>query len=88
MNPLDKHPKVREILLLIQWLVTGAQAVCSALFLFIYGESPDQWPVWFMASLAVAPVLWAYLGFTAQHNVTGTDATGHQIKESTDGEPV
>jgi len=85
-NPLDRHPKVREALLLVQWLVTGIQVVLGALFTFLYGATPDdlrlEWPVWFLASLAVAPVLWAYLGFTAQNNVTGTDVNGLPINRA------
>jgi hypothetical protein len=79
-NPLNNHPKVREVLLGIQWIATGIQVVLGALFGFLYGVTPgdiaEQWPVWFLASLAVAPVLWSYLGFTAQQNVTGTDLKG------------
>lgn len=78
MNPLDKHPQVREALLLLQWIVTGLQTVDSALFFFMY-QSPDDWPTWFLGSLAVTPVLWAYLGFSAQKNVTGTDTQGYPL---------
>lgn len=77
-NPLDKHPKIREVALATQWVVTGVQTVLSALFAFMYGN-PADWPVWFLGSLAVAPVLWAYLGRTAQGNVTGTDAEGYPL---------
>lgn len=88
-NPLDRHPEVREWLLLLQWLVTGAQTVGSALFLFMY-QNPADWPTWFLGSLAVAPVLWAYLGFTAQNNVTGTNVLGYPItnQEADRGESV
>ena len=66
-NPLDRHPDVRAILYMIQWAVTGVQTVLSAYFAFDLG-SVDGWPRWFLATLAVAPVLWAYLGVTAQAN--------------------
>lgn len=72
MNPLDRFPRVREALYLIQWVVTGAQTVLSAYFTFALGQSVDSWPEWFLASLAVAPVLWTYLGITAKGNVTTT----------------
>ena len=75
-NPLDRHPRIRQGLLDVQWAITGVQTVLSALFLFLYGENLDRWPMWFLASLAVPPVLWAYLGRTARGNVTGTDAAG------------
>lgn len=74
-NPLDRHPRVRQALLDVQWAVTGLQTIMSALFLFLY-QSPDDWPTWFLASLAVTPAVWGYLGFTARNNVTGTDAEG------------
>lgn len=67
-NPLDNYPSIRSGLYLTQWIVTGIQTVLSAFFAFQLG-SPDDWPRWFLASLAVAPVLWAYLGITAQTNV-------------------
>jgi len=67
-NPLDNYPRVRSILYVIQWVVTGVQTVLSAAFTFIYG-TPDDWPLWFLGSLAVTPVLWSYLGVTAQTNV-------------------
>ena len=78
-NPLNKYPKIREIALAAQWLVTGAQTVLGALFFFLYNDDIDRWPVWFLASLAVGPAFWAYLGVTAQGNVTGTDENGNQI---------
>ena len=68
MNPLDDKPEVRKGLYLVQWLLTGVQTVLSAAFAFAYGE-PANWPQWFLGSLAVLPVLWAYLGLTAQNNV-------------------
>ena len=69
MNPLDRFPRVREVLYLIQWTVTGIQTVLSAYFVFDFGNDVSLWPQWFLASLAVAPVLWTYLGITAQANV-------------------
>lgn len=68
MNPLDQYPAVRTVLYALQWFLTGVQVVLSALFTFLYG-APDDWPVWFLASLAVLPALWSYLGVTAQANV-------------------
>lgn len=85
-NPLDRMPRVREVLLFIQWLVTGAQTILGALFGFMYGTELDRWPTWFLASLAVAPVAWSYLGFTAQRNVTGTDHAGLPINTTTSQE--
>lgn len=67
MNPLDNMPQVRKVLYVIQWVVTGIQTVLSAWFAI--GDRPmDRWPEWFVASLAIAPVLWTYLGVTASKN--------------------
>lgn len=67
MNPLDRYPRIRHYLYLAQWLITGVQTVLAAFFAFQHGAVED-WPRWFLASLAVAPVAWAYLGVTAQSN--------------------
>lgn len=72
MNPLSNYPGVREVLYVVQWTITGIQTVLSAYFAFARPEM-DSWPTWFLASLAVAPVLWAYLGITAQSNITPSD---------------
>lgn len=79
MNPLNKYPKIREIFLGAQWVVNGVHVVGGALFAFMFGPNPTEWPIWFLGSLAITPVLWAYLGLTAQGNVTGTDAEGYPI---------
>lgn len=68
MNPLNRYPKMREYLYLLQWTVTGIQTVASATLAFVLGE-PENWPQWYLATLAVAPVLWTYLGVTAKTNV-------------------
>lgn len=71
MNPLQEYPRVRRALYLIQWAVSGVQAVLSAIFAFVYGASDlEDWPRWFLGTLAVLPVAWAYLGLTAQTNVS------------------
>jgi hypothetical protein len=80
MNPLNKYPKVRQGFLIAQWVITGAQVVLGALFAFMYGANPTEWPVWFLGSLTVGPVLWGYLGLTASGNVAGTDSQGYQIE--------
>lgn len=68
-NPLDTRPEIREYLYFAQWFLTGIQTVLSALFAFTHG-APEDWPQWFLGTLAVLPVLWAYLGVTAKANVT------------------
>ena len=67
-NPLDKYPSVRAVLYMVQWVFNGITVVLSAVFTFTEG-TPDDWPRWFLGVLAVAPVVWTYLGLTAQANV-------------------
>ena len=79
-NPLDQYPSARSALYLVQWLVTGIQSIISA-YLAAIGTPLEDWPQWFLASLSVAPVLWTYLGITAQNNtpVSGNrDTTNEQ----------
>jgi len=68
VNPLDRYPAIRAALYLAQWVFNGITVVLSAVFTFTTGM-PDDWPRWYLGILAVAPVLWAYLGRTAQTNV-------------------
>lgn len=84
MNPLNNYPRIRSLLYLLQWAVTGVQTVLSAYFAFEFGNEVDAWPEWFLASLAVAPVLWTYLGLTARNNVTDdTNLPTHTIHGGT-----
>lgn len=84
MNPLDQYPAIRQALYLVQWLTTGAQTVLATFFAFQMG-TPDDWPRWFLATLAVTPVLWAYLGITAQTNTTVAPTTGPGEHHAKDG---
>lgn len=70
VNPLDSLPQVRKVLYVVQWIVTGVQAVLAAYFGALSDRPLDRWPEWFVVSLAVAPVLWTYLGITASTNVS------------------
>lgn len=85
-NPLDRYPAVRQVLYLAQWLITGIQSVFSAYFAFAEG-TPEDWPRWFLASLAVGPVFWAYFGRTAQTNVWNPPDPGtpHEAAEDERG---
>jgi len=69
MNPLDNYPQIRRVLYAIQWLVNGVLTLAGAYFL-ISQTAPDDLPHWYVYTLALAPVLWTYLGITAQTNVT------------------
>lgn len=68
MNPLNDYPGARKALYLIQWLVNGVLVVAGAT-LAALGTSIDDLPRWYTVALAVGPVLWTYLGLTAQKNV-------------------
>lgn len=68
MNPLDDYPQVRKALYFFQWLVNGVLAVAGAVFA-VGDTSIDGLPEWYVLTLAIAPVLWTYLGITAQTNV-------------------
>lgn len=69
MNPLDQYPAIRKALYVVQWVVNGVLAVAGAVFL-ARGTALDALPEWYVLALAVGPVLWSYLGLTAQTNVT------------------
>lgn len=68
MNPLNEHPELRKKAYLVQWVVNGVLAVAGAYFVAT-GVSADDLPSWYLTVLGVGPVLWSYLGLTAQQNV-------------------
>lgn len=84
-NPLNKHPKVREIVYAIQWTVSG---VLGAIGAALFAIDPRNIPLWYTVAVGVVSFAWTYTGRTAQKNVTGTDVSGRPIEESTDGESV
>lgn len=68
MNPLEQYPKIRSALYFVQWAVNGLLAVAGAIF--VARQTPlDQLPEWYVLACAIGPVVWAYLGMTAQRNV-------------------
>lgn len=69
MNPLDQYPGVRRYLYMVQWVANGVLAVAGAYFA-ASSAGVDDLPHWYVLTLAVAPVLWTYLGVTAQSNVS------------------
>ena len=71
-NPLNQYPSVRKVLYVIQWVVSGLQTIAAAYFA-ASGTAIDDLPKWYVISLAVLPVLWTYLGRTAETNVNTTD---------------
>lgn len=73
MNPLDQYPAVRKAFYFVQWVVNGVLAVAGAVFL-VQGTSLEDLPQWYVLAGAIGPVLWTYLGITAQTNVEPTDS--------------
>lgn len=67
MNPLDRYPSVRAALYMVQWVVNGVLTIAGVVFV-TRGVSVENLPEWYVLALAVAPVLWTYLGVTAQSN--------------------
>ena len=68
MNPLDSYPKARKALYAVQWVVNGVLTIAGVVFV-AQGTALDALPQWYVLALAIAPVLWTYLGLTAQSNV-------------------
>lgn len=68
MNPLNDLPGVRKVLYILQWIVNGILVVAGAVFV-VQGTDVEDLPTWYVMALAVGPVLWTYLGITAQQNV-------------------
>jgi hypothetical protein len=67
MNPLDKYPSVRSALYMVQWVANGILTIAGVVFVTL-GRDLDKLPEWYVLALAIAPVLWTYLGMTAQAN--------------------
>lgn len=83
-NPLNKYPKIREYLYLLQWVVNGVLAVAAVVFL-VQGTDLDDVPKWYAYAVAIGPVLWTYLGITAQTNVTPDLPDEYTLGEVDDG---
>jgi hypothetical protein len=67
VNPLDQYPAVRSALYMAQWVANGVLVIAGVVFATL-GTSLDDLPRWYVLALAIAPVLWTYLGVTAQAN--------------------
>ena len=68
---LSDYPQVRKALYMVQWLANGVLIVAGAVFLT--QQTPlDELPQWYVLATAIGPVLWGYLGITAQTNVDKT----------------
>lgn len=67
MNPLDQYPAARSFLYMLQWVANGVLVIAGVVFTSL-GTAIDELPKWYVLALAIAPVLWTYLGLTAQSN--------------------
>jgi len=65
MNPLNDYPQARKVLYIIQWVVNGVITIAGAYYL-LADQTPDKW---YLIAAGLGPVLWTYLGLTAQQNV-------------------
>ncbi len=68
MNPLNSYPQVRKALYTIQWIVGGVLTVAGAYFA-LSQTGIDDLPRWYVITAGLSPVLFTYLGITAQQNV-------------------
>lgn len=69
MNPLNDYPAIRRVLYIVQWVYNGVLTVAGATFVALGRTDVTTLPTWYVLALAVGPVLWTYLGLTAQANV-------------------
>ena len=67
MNPLSDLPGVRNVLYIIQWVINGILVIAGVVFTAT-GTAIESLPQWYVLALAIGPVLWTYLGLTAQQN--------------------
>lgn len=68
MNPLNDMPGLRKALYLVQWIYNGVLTVMVAVLAIQQTPLADA-PQWYLYAAGVGPVLWTYLGITAQSNV-------------------
>lgn len=68
MNPLNDMPQVRKVLYLIQWVYNGVLTVSVGVFAISQTPLEDA-PMWYLYAAGLGPILWTYLGITAQTNV-------------------
>lgn len=67
MNPLNDMPNVRKALYVVQWVLNGILVIAGVVFATTSTAVSDL-PQWYVLALAIGPVLWTYLGLTAQQN--------------------
>lgn len=72
-NPLNNHPRVREVVYAIWWTLSGVTGVTMGAYLAV---QPQDVPTPVLVAVLVVSLSGTYLGFTAQRNVTGNDTRG------------
>jgi hypothetical protein len=89
VNPLDQYPELRKYLYMLQWIVNGVVTIAGAYFL-LAGTAMEDLPTWYVLTVGIAPVLWTYLGITAQTNVPihTPQHAAEQTKPPDDDPPV
>lgn len=61
MNPLDNHPRARQIAYYVQFVVAGAVLLTG----IGYSAADAALPTWYVVVAAVTSGAWSYLGLTA-----------------------
>ena len=79
MNPLTNYPAVRSALYIVQWVANGVLTIAGTVFVAL-GTDLDALPTWYVLALAIAPVLWTYLGLTAQAHVTDDSTIPYHLE--------
>lgn len=65
MNPLSMYPKVRNALYLVQWILSGALLIITAVVLVV---TEGNSPLWLTATTAGFNAFTVFTGRTAQSN--------------------
>lgn len=65
MNPLNRHPRIRQAAYYVQFVVAGAVLLIGV----GYAAAETALPTWYAVVAAVTSALWSYLGLTAGRNV-------------------
>lgn len=68
MNPLNDYPAIRKTLYKVQWILAGVSTLLGAYFT-LSGYDVADLPSWYVIGIGLLPVLWTYLGITADKNV-------------------
>lgn len=83
MNPLDEFPALRRVLYLIQWLLSVALFVVTAVVMVV---TDGNAPVWLTATTAGFNAFTAITGLTAQSNTVNPETDVAEIRDD-DGDP-